>query len=994
MLTDLLPGPPAPTIMVDDKTSPNPEFLSWQEDDQRALIILQSSLSEEAMAEALGLVTARDVWHALESTYSHDSVERMQNLRDSLRQLQKGTMSVSDYGRKFKSLCDQLAAIGHPIDDLDKSHWFLCGLGPSFETCSTAQRAIKSRPSFHDLLSQAEGHDLFLKSMHGSSTPQAAFVAEQPRGFSGRRFSSSNRGRQSTSRGGFSGGRGGFSGGRSRGRRSPHCQLCRKDGHYANQCPDLASFASRTPSIDANLATAFHARCHVADNSPDWYVDSGATAHMTPSTSNLDSAKSYSGTDHVSFGNATSLPISHVGTSSFSKDLHLHDVLVVPHLTKNLLSISKLTNDHPVDILFSDSYFAIQNRLTKTILARGRVDRGLYILEHGQKALVARLSSNKLKAYFEVWHSRLGSFVGYFAFTKPHICSSCQLSKSKHLPFEFNPKRSFHVLDLIHCDLWGPSPVVSTEGYRYYIIFVDDYSRFTWFYPLKTKSDVSLVLPLKSFKVMEARNLLTLGYDLFLWKMEPQWGSLLVKAWCWEKIHPSSNPGLSVKFAKDVVWANPGEPYQKKKKKKNGIHHRISCPHTPQQNGRAERKHRHITETGLAMLFNAHAPASYWVDAFTSATYIINRLPSKLLQNKSPFELLFGVSPNYDTFRIFGCRVFPYLRDYATHKLAPRSISCVFIGYNTNYKGYRCLDLSTSRIYTTRHAQFDESSFPFTGVMDKVDLASLVFSSYYEPSSSPTITHPMPLKSRAISPPPPKPSIPCPICVTTQPANHNLAAHPASPARLTDPPTPPPGPTNPNPQPEPPLQPTIPAGLNESTSSTAPASSGHPMTTRSKAGIFKPRHIDDISLVQNNPLHVALLASKEPKGIKSALKQPGWHAAMQEEMQALQANKTWVLVPRPISVNVVGSKWVFRTKYLSDGTVDRLKARLVAQGFTQIPGLDYSLTFSHVVKASTVRIILSLAVLNKWSLHQLDVKNAFLNGHLSETVFMEQPPGC
>lgn len=136
------------------------------------------------------------------------------------------------------------------------------------------------------------------------------------------------------------------------------------------------------------------------------------------------------------------------------------------------------------------------------------------------------------------------------------------------------------------------------------------------------------------------------------------------------------------------------------------------------------------------MLFHAHAPASYCVDVFISATYIINRLPSRLLLNKSPFELLFGSSPNYDTFRTFGCRVFPYLRDYAPHKLAPGSISCVFLGYNTNYKGYQCLDLLTSRVYTTRHVQFDESSIPFTGVMDRVDLASLVFSSYYEPPSS------------------------------------------------------------------------------------------------------------------------------------------------------------------------------------------------------------------------------------------------------------------
>lgn len=346
---------------------------------------------------------------------------------------------------------------------------------------------------------------------------------------------------------------------------------------------------------------------------------------------------------------------------------------------------------------------------------------------------------------------------------KPNICSSCQLSKSKRLPFESNPKRSLHVLDLIHCDLWGPSPIVSTEGYRYYIIFVDDYSHFTWFYPLKTKSDVSLVLP------------------AFLTFVQTQFS-------CKVKIFQSDG---GTEFVNTRIRSLFME---------NGTHHHISCPYTPQQNGRAERKHRHITETGLKKVFNALAPASYWVDAFTSATYIINRLPSKLLQNKSPFELLFGASPNYDTFRIFGCRVFPYLRDYAPHKLAPRSISCVFIGYNTNYKGYQCLDLSTSRVYTTRHAQFDESSFPFTGVMDKVDLASLVFSSYYEPSSSTPITSQMPLKPRSISQLSPKSSIPCPICVPTKPANHNLPAHPTSPASLPDPPSPPIVPTGPDPQ--------------------------------------------------------------------------------------------------------------------------------------------------------------------------------------------------
>jgi hypothetical protein len=114
---------------------------------------------------------------------------------------------------------------------------------------------------------------------------------------------------------------------------------------------------------------------------------------------------------------------------------------------------------------------------------------------------------------------------------------------------------------------------------------------------------------------------------------------------------------------------------------------------------------------------------------------------------------------------------------------------------------------------------------------------------------------------------------------------------------------------------------------------------------------------------------------------------------MHDEIDALHRNHTWSLVPRPHGANVVGSKWIFRTKMKEDGTIDRFKARLVAKGYTQIPGLDFGETFSPVVKAPTIRVILSLAVHFKWPLKQLDVKNAFLHGTLNECVYMEQPPG-
>ena len=114
---------------------------------------------------------------------------------------------------------------------------------------------------------------------------------------------------------------------------------------------------------------------------------------------------------------------------------------------------------------------------------------------------------------------------------------------------------------------------------------------------------------------------------------------------------------------------------------------------------------------------------------------------------------------------------------------------------------------------------------------------------------------------------------------------------------------------------------------------------------------------------------------------------------MEEEYAALLANHTWDLVPRPPGTNVVTGKWLFRHKLTSDGSLDRYKARWVLRGFTQRPGVDYDETFSPVVKFATVRAVLSLALSRDWAIHQLDVKNAFLHGTLTETVYCSQPTG-
>ncbi|KAH9696050.1 retrovirus-related pol polyprotein from transposon RE1 [Citrus sinensis] len=157
----------------------------------------------------------------------------------------------------------------------------------------------------------------------------------------------------------------------------------------------------------------------------------------------------------------------------------------------------------------------------------------------------------------------------------------------------------------------------------------------------------------------------------------------------------------------------------------------------------------------------------------------------------------------------------------------------------------------------------------------------------------------------------------------------------------------------------------------------------HPMITRSKAGIFKPK------LFQTS----VQLQYSLPKNTPEALKEPKWRRAMEDEYNALMKNKTWTLIPNSQNYKLVGNKWVYRVKENPDGTINKFKARLVAKGFLQTPGVDFKETFSPVVKVATIKIVLTLAVNNDWKLRQVDINNAFLNCDLTETVYMPQPKG-
>lgn len=151
----------------------------------------------------------------------------------------------------------------------------------------------------------------------------------------------------------------------------------------------------------------------------------------------------------------------------------------------------------------------------------------------------------------------------------------------------------------------------------------------------------------------------------------------------------------------------------------------------------------------------------------------------------------------------------------------------------------------------------------------------------------------------------------------------------------------------------------------------------------------KKDRIDYAKLIAN----ICYISTIEPKTVAEALKDEHWIHAMQEELLQFERNKVWKLVPKPADVNVIGTKWIFKNKTDEQGIVILNKARLVAQGYTQIEGVDFDETFAPVARLEAIHLLLSIACIQRIKLYQMDVKSAFLNGYLYEEVHVSQPKG-
>jgi hypothetical protein len=276
-------------------------------------------------------------------------------------------------------------------------------------------------------------------------------------------------------------------------------------------------------------------------------------------------------------------------------------------------------------------------------------------------------------------------------------CIDCNKTKAHKLPFTLSQNHATQPLQVVHTDLWGPASELSHNGHRYYVHFIDEYTRFSWLYTCASKTDVLSIFT--DFKL----------------KVENQLS-------------------CSIK----CIQYDEGFEFRPLQSKFPAIIFQISCPHTLEQNGLAERKHRHLVELSLATMFHDNIPLVYWDWIFSSVNFVINHLLIQHTTLISPFEKLFQQKPDYSFLKTIGCACYPLLRPYNSNKLQPRADQCVIMGYCQLHKEYKCLHVPTQRVYISRHVLFHEHLFLF-----KISSSSSSFLSDPQPSQSLTILPPV-----------------------------------------------------------------------------------------------------------------------------------------------------------------------------------------------------------------------------------------------------------
>ena len=640
---------------------------SYERRVKKAFSMIACNLGDRQLAHVRSCKGPAEAWKVLCNIHQTKSLSNILFTRRKFFtcKMQEGD-DMLDHINKVKGLADQLVCLEAPLTDGDIVMTLLESLPTSYEYLITALETRAMKDLNLEYVTARLMHEVSKRKENETKEGGAALLSRNGNG-------ETSQPRKETRT----------------------CFNCGLVGHLARNCrkPKKES-ANKATVVEVEDEFAFAASDGYDDrNILKWIIDSGATQHMTPNRQAfltyqpISNRKVFLGDNGMVEAIGMGCIVVEVMVKGVLRKIRIQDALHVPKLHANLLSVSKLVAQG-LRVQFNNQGCILVARSGEMIVTAPKVGN-LYQLEFktvngSSTACVAQAAV--VQDSMELWHKRLGhlnvksvkaleGMVGGMQVKKATCdlaCEACIEGKQARKPFPSDgATRAAKVLEIVHSDVCGPMKTTSMGGARYFLTFIDDFSRKVWVLVLKCKSEV---------------------FERF-------------KAW---KALVENESDHKVK----VLRSDNGGEYTSKAfeafMREHGIAHQTSAPYTPQQNGVAERANRTLVEMARAMLHAQGLKYEFWAEAVSNAAYIRNRCPTSAVASMTPQEAWSGRRPNIGHMRIFGCVA--YALDLSPHrsKLDAKGTKCLFLGYWEGSKAYRLMCLETKKILKSRDVTFVE----------------------------------------------------------------------------------------------------------------------------------------------------------------------------------------------------------------------------------------------------------------------------------------------